>query len=137
MDIIIGIRPKIAPESPLEYKNLMKQCWDAVPLKRPDIQTHEKIREINIFNIRSCASKIYQLENLRNATEEEQEAFLNKPYDLLFLIIVIDGFNNSINQNCISTSKSNYISKDEEEIYNNPNFHPEEQDKLEIPDDGF
>ncbi|CAB4379144.1 unnamed protein product [Rhizophagus irregularis] len=26
---------------------------------------------------------------------------------------------------------------DENEIYNNPNLHSEEQDELEIPDDGF
>ncbi|RGB36903.1 hypothetical protein C1646_813744 [Rhizophagus diaphanus] len=26
---------------------------------------------------------------------------------------------------------------DEDEVYNNPNLHSEEQDELEIPDDGF
>ncbi|UZO06956.1 uncharacterized protein OCT59_027261 [Rhizophagus irregularis] len=26
---------------------------------------------------------------------------------------------------------------DDDEIYNNPNFHSKEQDELEIPDDGF
>ncbi|GBC27086.2 kinase-like domain-containing protein [Rhizophagus irregularis DAOM 181602=DAOM 197198] len=26
---------------------------------------------------------------------------------------------------------------DEDEVYNNPNFHSKEQDELEIPDDGF
>ncbi|RIA96653.1 hypothetical protein C1645_754324 [Glomus cerebriforme] len=39
MSIINGIRPKIVPETPLEYKNLMEQCWDADPLKRPDHYT--------------------------------------------------------------------------------------------------
>ncbi|RIA86518.1 hypothetical protein C1645_779477 [Glomus cerebriforme] len=38
-NIVNGIRPKIVPGTPLEYKNLMEQCWDADPLKRPDIQT--------------------------------------------------------------------------------------------------
>src|SRR3954447_1003632 len=28
MDIINGMRPKIVPGTPLEYKNLMKECWD-------------------------------------------------------------------------------------------------------------
>ncbi|EXX55883.1 Ipl1p [Rhizophagus irregularis DAOM 197198w] len=36
MNIINDIRPKIGPGTPLEYKNLMKECWDADPLKRPD-----------------------------------------------------------------------------------------------------
>ncbi|EXX60094.1 hypothetical protein RirG_183130 [Rhizophagus irregularis DAOM 197198w] len=29
MNIINGIRPKIVPGTPLEYKNLMKECWNA------------------------------------------------------------------------------------------------------------
>src|SRR5439155_23458796 len=50
MNIINSIRPKIVPGTPLEYKNLMKQCWDADPLKRPDIITlRKKIRELNLY----------------------------------------------------------------------------------------
>jgi serine/threonine protein kinase len=37
MNIVNGIRSKIVPGTPFEYKNLMKQCWDADPSKRPDI----------------------------------------------------------------------------------------------------
>ncbi|CAB4409549.1 unnamed protein product [Rhizophagus irregularis] len=37
--IINGMRPKIIPGTPLEYKELMEQCWDANPMKRPDIGT--------------------------------------------------------------------------------------------------
>ena len=33
ISIINGMRPKILPETPLEYNKLMKQCWDADPLK--------------------------------------------------------------------------------------------------------
>ncbi|POG83041.1 kinase-like domain-containing protein, partial [Rhizophagus irregularis DAOM 181602=DAOM 197198] len=45
MKIVNGIRPKIVPGTPLEYKNLMKQCWDADPSKRPVIKTlRNKIR---------------------------------------------------------------------------------------------
>ena len=29
INIVNGIIPKIVPGTPLEYKNLMKQCWDA------------------------------------------------------------------------------------------------------------
>ena len=39
INIINGIRPKIMPGIPSEYENLIKQCWDAEPLKRPDIKT--------------------------------------------------------------------------------------------------
>ncbi|POG60177.1 kinase-like domain-containing protein [Rhizophagus irregularis DAOM 181602=DAOM 197198] len=111
MNIINGIRPKIVPGTPLEYKNLMKQCWDADPLKRPDINALEyKMRKINLdyqnmsdelfksemnnlgmneveencTSSRLFTSKIHNFGNLpepRNATEEEQEGFHSKLYD--------------------------------------------------------
>ena len=97
-NIINGIRPKIVLRTPVEYENLMKQCWDADPLKRPDTETlRNKIRELNLYyqnksskttqleennsnyildNYTSSSklfkSKVYQFENLpepRNATE--------------------------------------------------------------------
>src|ERR1043166_7386694 len=34
MNIINGIRPKLIEGTPLEYRNLMEQCWDTDPLKR-------------------------------------------------------------------------------------------------------
>jgi hypothetical protein len=50
MNIINGIRPRIVSGTPLEYENLMKQCWDADPLKRPDADTlDDKIKEINLY----------------------------------------------------------------------------------------
>ncbi|POG58520.1 kinase-like domain-containing protein, partial [Rhizophagus irregularis DAOM 181602=DAOM 197198] len=50
MNIINGIRTKIVPGTPLEYKNLMKECWDADPLKRPDYNTFwKKIQKINLY----------------------------------------------------------------------------------------
>ena len=39
LKIINGIRPKIVSGTPLEYENLMKQCWDADPSKRPKSDT--------------------------------------------------------------------------------------------------
>ncbi|CAB5188638.1 unnamed protein product [Rhizophagus irregularis] len=33
------MRPKTIPDTPLEYKELMEQCWDANPMIRPDIST--------------------------------------------------------------------------------------------------
>ncbi|PKC63809.1 kinase-like protein [Rhizophagus irregularis] len=197
MNIINGIRPRIVSGTPVEYKNLMEQCWDAVPSKRPDIGTLIiKIREMNLYyqsitdesfqseiyknleqdktnsniNSRLFTSKIHQFENLpepRNATEEELEAFhSNKSYDFN-IPNNIDDFNKSSNQNSkaskissIYKANSKRLSKmfeklqiknkttqqtkgatnianfiDEDEAYNNPNFHSEEQNELEIPDD--
>ncbi|RGB31884.1 kinase-like domain-containing protein, partial [Rhizophagus diaphanus] len=37
MKIVNGMRPIIKPGTPLEYKKLMEQCWDADPIKRPDV----------------------------------------------------------------------------------------------------
>ncbi|GBB89386.1 hypothetical protein RclHR1_16050003 [Rhizophagus clarus] len=108
VNIVNGIRPKIIPGTPLEYKNLMIQCWDANPSKRPDIFTlWRKIREINLSyqnesltqpeennnfdkenytkSDKLFTSKLHQFDNLpepRNATEEEQEAFYsNQSYN--------------------------------------------------------
>ncbi|PKY60880.1 hypothetical protein RhiirA4_520238, partial [Rhizophagus irregularis] len=97
MNIVNGIRPKIVLGTPLEYKNLMKRCWDTDPSKRPDIYTLvDKICEINLFyqsqsnvqleennsleinnsnslvNYAISTSKVHQFENFpepRNATE--------------------------------------------------------------------
>src|SRR5580698_10387182 len=50
MNIINGIRPKIVSGTPLEYKNLMKQCWNADPSKRPDIDTlSDEMDKLNLY----------------------------------------------------------------------------------------
>ncbi|GES79976.1 kinase-like domain-containing protein [Rhizophagus clarus] len=107
MKIIDGVRPRIVSGTPLEYQNLMKQCWDANPLERPNIDTlWAKIKEIymsyqngsnvseannnlEINNLeiyshyassRLSISKVHNFEGLsepRNETEEEQKAFHN------------------------------------------------------------
>ncbi|CAB5189082.1 kinase-like domain-containing protein [Rhizophagus irregularis DAOM 181602=DAOM 197198] len=69
--------------------------------------------EENYTSSRLFTSKIHNFGNLpepRNATEEEQED------DEKEIIQHVD---------------------DDDEVYNNPNLHSEEQDELEIPDDGF
>jgi len=66
MNIISGIRPKIVSGTPLEYTNLMKQCWDADPLKRPDIETlHDKMEEISIY-YQNTINESIQLEENNN-----------------------------------------------------------------------
>ncbi|RGB36413.1 kinase-like domain-containing protein [Rhizophagus diaphanus] len=48
MDIVNGMRPKVISGTPLKYKELMEQCWDADPTKRPNIETFKsKINEIS------------------------------------------------------------------------------------------
>ncbi|PKY28367.1 hypothetical protein RhiirB3_444501 [Rhizophagus irregularis] len=69
------------------------------------------------------------------------------------LMTEVDDFGKSSNQNTskmsgiIEDNQSDYNKKivltqnlnneDEDEVYNNPNLHSEEQDEFEIPDDGF
>ncbi|GBC32210.2 kinase-like domain-containing protein [Rhizophagus irregularis DAOM 181602=DAOM 197198] len=102
----------------------------------------------------------------RNATEEEQEVFHSKSYDFNIPNNIND-FNKSNEQNSSKSSKvitifrdsnkklsklfkklqikSNNDKKektqkyvdDDDDLYNNPNLHSNEQDELEIPDDGF
>ncbi|PKK65984.1 kinase-like protein [Rhizophagus irregularis] len=202
MNIVNGIRPKIVPGTPLEYKNLMKQCWDADPLKRPNIKTLSgeidklnliyqtksndliQLEENDSLDINSSetytsnssslfTSKLHQFDNLpkpKNATEEELEAFYSKSFDF-DIPDNIDDFD-KVNNQKNSTSKLSSIFKvrsypkyligiqrmaniqndykeetmqhkvkkndnnfdDEDEIYNNPNFHSEEQNEFELPD---
>ncbi|GBB92314.1 hypothetical protein RclHR1_00020017 [Rhizophagus clarus] len=161
MIIIDGIRPEIVPGTPLEYKNLMEECWDADPSNRPDIKELDKRMEKiyleyqsipnelyqskvkNNFEIKNKTnytssslhkSKLYQFENLpepKNATEVELEAFHSKSYDFINIPDDIDDYANSNNQKIDEISK---ISNDYD-VYNNPNLHPEEQNELKIPDD--
>ncbi|RGB21653.1 kinase-like domain-containing protein [Rhizophagus diaphanus] len=199
MNIINGMRPEIASDTPFEYKSLMKQCWDDNPSNRLDIQPlREKMNEIHLLyqnkpnevfqakplnNIeikisntssRLFTSKIYQFDNLferKNATEE----IYSKVYDFS-IPDNVDDFNNS--RNLLSINKTSRISSnfkaidkglskvykplkisskddirndhkkvimrqtkgsvsDDDEIYNNPNLHSEEQDEFEIPEGGF
>ncbi|GBB84711.1 hypothetical protein RclHR1_01130006, partial [Rhizophagus clarus] len=199
LKIINGMRPKIIPGTPLKYKKLMEQCWDADPTKRPDINTlYDEIYEMNRLNYqnelnenntdennkigmgsiethniistsgRLFTSKIYQFKNLpepKNATEGEQEAFHSKPYDFS-IPYNIEDFDNKSNNNTSESinilkdynekltkifdniqinsnnevtiqqvKKHNIDDIDDDEMYDTSNFHSEEQDEFEIPND--
>ncbi|EXX72246.1 Cla4p [Rhizophagus irregularis DAOM 197198w] len=86
MNIVNGIRPKIVSGTPLEYKNLMKQCWDADSSKRPDTDTlWKKISGINLF---------YQSKSNESLTQREENNYLE-----------IDSNINSLKNYMNSTSK--------------------------------
>ncbi|POG60725.1 kinase-like domain-containing protein [Rhizophagus irregularis DAOM 181602=DAOM 197198] len=74
MNIINGIRPKIVPGTPLEYKNLMVQCWDADPLKRPDIYTFEKKMERITLDYQNMSDKSFQSE-IDSSSKELSKVF--------------------------------------------------------------
>ncbi len=100
-------------------KNLMIQCWDADPLKRPDIITLlEKIREFNLFyqsksnestqleennnlemnsledytsSSKLFTSKLHQFENLPEPRNATEGIITN-----IFLLTILDVFNTLI-----------------------------------------
>ncbi len=69
MKIINGMRPKVIPETPIEYKKLMKQCWDADPLKRPDVRTLRneigKIRKLYFQNENDQINNSISTDNIK------------------------------------------------------------------------
>ncbi|CAB4389431.1 unnamed protein product [Rhizophagus irregularis] len=69
-----------------------------------------------------------------NIINEEQEAFHSKLYDFN-IPENIDDFGQSSKQN--SKIISNIIKAGNDDEYNNPNLHSEEQEEFEIPNDEF
>ena len=50
MKIVNGMRPKIVPGTPLKYKELMEQCWDADVTNRPDIyELVDEMKELLLY----------------------------------------------------------------------------------------
>jgi serine/threonine protein kinase len=83
MKIIYGIRPRIVSGTPLEYKNLMIQCWDADSLKRPDTRTlRRKIREIDL-SYQSMPNESFQPDTINNI-EKNESGFTNTYTSKLF-----------------------------------------------------
>src|SRR5581483_1197079 len=70
MKIVNGMRPKIVPGTPLEYRKLMEQCWDANLTKRPDSYTlAKKTRELLKLYLRN--------ENKDQVTSIQKPSILN------------------------------------------------------------
>ncbi|CAB5212519.1 unnamed protein product [Rhizophagus irregularis] len=110
--------------------------------------------EVNYTSSRLFTSKIHNFENLpepRNATEEEQEVndFKSNEQNSSKSSKVITIFRDSnkklsklfkklqIKSNNDKKEKTQKYVDDDDDLYNNPNLHSNEQDELEIPDDGF
>jgi len=82
--IINGMRPKIVSGTPLEYKELMEQCWDADPVKRPDIVSlFRKMREMKRINYQN------EEQQANNSTNINSNPQVNSDYSTSF------SFNNS------------------------------------------
>jgi serine/threonine protein kinase len=64
MKITNGMRPKIVPGTPLEYKELMEQCWDANLTKRPNIKDLDrKVSEMLLKSYHLNENKEQQTNN--------------------------------------------------------------------------
>ncbi|CAB5349858.1 uncharacterized protein OCT59_026039 [Rhizophagus irregularis] len=128
-------------------------------------EANNLVNSTNNILFTSKIHQFENLPESRNATEEELEAFHSKSYDFSIPANINDFNNKSSNQNNSRTSKINSFFKanskklskifkklqvkdvqqtkgpnvnfndDEDEVYNNPNLHSEEQDELEIPND--
>ncbi|PKK74223.1 hypothetical protein RhiirC2_863980 [Rhizophagus irregularis] len=119
----------------------------------------DKISSLDIMSIYASSSlsisKIYQFENLpepRNATEvddfnksnqntisifKENSKTLSRIFEKLRLGSGDNKQDNYKKEIVKQQVKNQHVDDDEEDIFNNPNFHSEDQDELEIPDDGF
>ncbi|GES98306.1 kinase-like domain-containing protein [Rhizophagus clarus] len=119
--IVNGQRPETVLGTPSGYRDLMEQCWDANPLKRPDI-------DVLLNDIREIKRSYYE------NNHQESENLLDGLIDKNSTLNIKDIGSKLYTFNNIPMPK-NIIIEDNDELYNNPNLHSEDQDELEIPDD--
>jgi serine/threonine protein kinase len=78
LKIINGMRPKIVPGTPLEYKILMELCWDADPTKRPNIDVlFNIISKINRSNHQNIHYKP-NYQNTHNNKSSKNKSMIKK-----------------------------------------------------------
>ncbi|GBB95705.1 hypothetical protein RclHR1_00260010 [Rhizophagus clarus] len=134
MNIVNGMRPRIIPGTPLAYKELMEQCWDADPTKRPNITDLDnevyKMRKLfhndelgllydtskiflysdHDYDSSRHNSRIYEFKNLpepKNATEEQEE-FPSKAINSFNIDNFDDLVNNSSNEEMLNQVQKVY-----------------------------
>ncbi|GBB96775.1 hypothetical protein RclHR1_02830011 [Rhizophagus clarus] len=89
-NIIAGMRPRIITGTPSQYEELINQCWDDVPLKRPNSDLLKK-RIIMLYqnmpneinnNLGIFSSNfLNKTQPEGEGTEEPEKEFLSKSYD--------------------------------------------------------
>ncbi|EXX61458.1 Cdc15p [Rhizophagus irregularis DAOM 197198w] len=84
LKIINGMRPKVIAGTPLKYKNLMEQCWDADPSKRLDVNTlFKEIREL-LQSFQNISNEISQQETNNLEMNKINESTTNCKSNKLF-----------------------------------------------------
>ena len=87
MKIVNGMRPKIVPGTPSEYRKLMEQCWDADLTKRPNISIlWEEISELtklylqNENNEQITSNQESNISGVSNSTDSISKIYTSKIY---------------------------------------------------------
>ncbi|GBC14237.2 kinase-like domain-containing protein [Rhizophagus irregularis DAOM 181602=DAOM 197198] len=114
----------------LENVESANQSWFEEAKSHLTIRFHSKLYDFNIPNNIDDFNK----SNEQNSSKSSKVITIfrdsSKKLSKLFKKL-------QINSNNDEKEKTQKYVDDDDEVYNNPNFHSEEQDELEIPDDGF
>jgi hypothetical protein len=82
MKIVSGMRPKVIPGTPLEYKELMEKCWDADPTKRPNIETLKKeMRNIRLYYLNNNEQQIISNNSQLNSNFNMSSSSINSFFE--------------------------------------------------------
>jgi serine/threonine protein kinase len=121
LDICGGLRPKIPPNVPKVYEDLMLKCWDQTPSKRPTVD--ELIKRLETFLTKICwysTSKIAlqfdhsercRLESIKNEIvidpiQPHPEAFYDSRNLSQYILSDKDGLKNDIDSTQIHSIHS-------------------------------
>jgi hypothetical protein len=87
MKIVNGMRPKIVPGTPSEYRKLMEQCWDADLTKRPktnilwgEIRELTKLYLQNENNEQITSNQESNISGVSNSTDSISKIYTSKIY---------------------------------------------------------